>query len=62
MGNNIVSYFIKNIKDKKERSYYKQKINRGLYIILYKDEIILFSIFINFFCALFLKKCFLIMN
>ncbi len=56
MGNNILSYFIRNIKDKKERSYYKQKRNRGLYIILYKDEIILFSIFINFFAHFFLKS------
>jgi hypothetical protein len=43
MGNNILSYFIRNIKDKKERSYYKQKKDKCLnYVkILYKDEIIL---------------------
>jgi hypothetical protein len=38
--NNILSYFIKNIKDAKERAFYRQINEPGFIQIVYKDEIL----------------------
>ena len=38
--NNILSYFIKDIKDAKEKALYKQKTYNTLKTILYKNEVI----------------------
>jgi len=38
--NNILSYFIKDIKDAKERAFYRQVNARGIFQIFYKDEIL----------------------
>jgi hypothetical protein len=39
-NNNVLTYFIKDIKDAKERAFYKQINNNKIIQILYKDELI----------------------